>query len=41
MMKNHFTIVDWLDGKITSDELKVYLESAVMASKPVIVELPQ
>ena len=41
MINKSLIIMDWLDGIITSEELKVYLKSAVVASKAVIVELPQ
>ena len=40
MINRSLIIRDWLNGTITSDELKVYLETAVVAPKPVIVKLP-
>ena len=40
MINRGIIVRDWLDGIITSEELKVYLKSAVVTSKSVMVELP-
>ena len=41
MINKSLVIRDWLDGTLSSEELKVYLESAVVAAKAVVVELSQ
>ena len=41
MINKSAIITDWLDYTISSKELKVYLETAVVTSKSVMVELPQ
>ena len=41
MINRGIIVRDWLDGTISDKELKVYLESAVVTSESVMVELPQ
>ena len=41
MINKSAIVRDWLDGTITNEELKIYIEMAVVAPKAVVVELPQ
>ena len=41
MINKSLIVRSWLDYTISSDELKVYLEVAVVTTKSVVVELPQ